>query len=319
MWRKFSRPGQPLAPQRVYRCGNCQAAISGAVRGPDAAWHGQCRSCHEIASAQLELVADRPGGAFIQIWRCRCGTARSCRPGWATRCMICLDDRSVESAAAGDLRPVAELIASEELAGRVRQALGLADDAVVPFRVAREAASALVVTDRLRRMDRPGWDVLATDVHGLPWYDSGRPVSHGTWGRHRKCGTIAKMTEGALDCPACGPEPGSRTHRARRDDPYLLYLVRTRRYQKFGVGGQQRVRTHVRGGAQVVRVLSAPFAHVVLAEKALKDMHRDQIVHRVRRGMIESFGQGTEVVGRRTPIVLEDVLPDGEDVTHRFR
>jgi hypothetical protein len=168
-------------------------------------------------------------------------------------------------------------------------------------------------------MDRPGWDVLATDVHGLPWYDSGRPHSHGTWGRHEKCGTIAKMTDGSLDCPSCGPEPGSRTHLARRDDPYLLYLVQTRKYQKFGVGNRHRIRTHIRSGAEVAQVLSGPFAHVILAEKALKDLHRDAIVRTVKRGMIESFGQGTEVVRRRSPVSLTQVMPDGQDVTHLFQ
>jgi hypothetical protein len=61
-------------------------------------------------------------------------------------------------------------------------------------------------------------------------------------------------------------------------------------------------------------VLRAPFARVIVAEKALKDVHIT--VRRVKRGMIESFGQGTEVVRRRTPVSLVEVLPDGEDVTY---
>jgi hypothetical protein len=306
----------------AYRCANCLSAISGAGhvrRGPDSAWYGQCRACHELVVAQLELVADRPSGMFIQIYQCRqCGTARSCRPGWTTRCMICLDDRTVAEDVEGRMRQASELLADPALAGRVCQVLGLPDDTVVPFRAAREAASALAVGDRLRRAARPGWAVAATDVYGLPWYDSGKPHSHGTWGRHEECGTIAKMADGSLDCPACGPEPGSRTHEARRDEPYLLYLVQTHKYQKFGVGDRRRVRTHIRGGAEVVQVLSGPFAHVILAEKALKDLHRDVTVRRIRRGMIESFGQGTEVVYRRTPVSLTQVMPDGEDVTHWF-
>jgi len=325
MWFSLSRPEQPAAQQAVHRCVNCMATISGpgcVPSGPDSAWHRQCLSCHEVAAAQLALAVDRPDGVPIQIGRCLlCGTTRSCRPGWTTRCMICLDDRTVEADADGHLRRAGDLMADTALTGRVRQALGLAEDAAVPYRVAREAASALVVAGRLRLMERPGWEVLATDVHGLPWYDSGQPCSHGTWGRHEKCGTIAKMTEGSLDCPSCGPEPGSRTHQARRDDPYLLYLVQTRKYQKFGVGDRRRVRSHIRGGAEVVQVLSGPFARVILAEKALKDLHRDAIVRSVRRGMIESFGQGTEVVRRhrRSRISLTAVMPDGEDVTHRFR
>jgi hypothetical protein len=213
---------------------------------------------------------------------------------------------------------VPELTADPALTERVRQVLGLADGAVVPFRVAREAASALAVGDRLHRAYRPGWTVVATDVHGLPWYDSGKHHSHGTWGRHEKCGAIAKMTDGPGDCPACGPESGSRTHQARRDETYLLYLVQTHKYQKFGVGDRRRVRTHIRGGAEVIQVLSGPFAHVILAEKALKALHRDVTVRRIRRGMIESFGQGTEVVPRWTPVSLTQVMPDGEDVTHWF-
>lgn len=324
MWFSLSRPKQPAAQQQaVRRCVNCMAALNGpggAPSGPDSAWHRQCLACHEAAAGQLALVIDQPDGVPIQIRQCRrCGTARSCRPGWMTRCMICLDDRTVEADASGHLRQAGDLMADTALTGRVRQALGLAEGAVVPFRVAREAASALAVAGRLRWMDRPGWDVLATDVHGLPWHDSGLPYSHGTWGRHEKCGTIAKMTDGSLDCPSCGPEPGSRTHLARRDDPYLLYLVQTRKYQKFGVGNRRRVRTHICGGAEVAQVLSGPFAHVILAEKALKDLHRDAIVRSVRRGMIESFGQGTEVVRRRIPVSLTQVMPDGEDVTHLFR
>jgi hypothetical protein len=69
----------------------------------------------------------------------------------------------------------------------------------------------------------------------------------------------------------------------------------------------------------VAQVLNGPFAHVILAEKALKDLHRDAIVRSVRRGMIESFGQGTEVVRRRNPVSLIQVMPDGEDVTHLFQ
>ncbi|HEX7162538.1 MAG TPA: hypothetical protein VF223_15045 [Trebonia sp.] len=165
---------------------------------------------------------------------------------------------------------------------------------------------------------QPGTATAGTDVHGLPWADSGRPVSHGTWGRHQRCGTIAKLGEGALDCPSCGPEPGSHTHAARRDDPYLLYLVKTRKYQKFGVGDRRRVMTHLRGGAEVIQVLRAPFARVVLAEKTLKELHGDAVVSQVKRGMIESFGQGTEVVPHRTVITLAEVLPSAEDITATF-
>jgi hypothetical protein len=69
----------------------------------------------------------------------------------------------------------------------------------------------------------------------------------------------------------------------------------------------------------VVQVLKAPFAQVVLAETTLKRQHRTQIAGRARRGMISSFGQGTEVTRRKTLIRLTDVLPQGEDVTQLFR
>jgi hypothetical protein len=95
-------------------------------------------------------------------------------------------------------------------------------------------------------------------------------------------------------------------------------LVKTGKYQKFGVGDRRRVMTHVRGGAEVVQVLRAPFAHVILAEKALKELHGGAVVRQARRGMIESFGQGTEVVRRRTAISLAEVLPGAEDVTATF-
>ena len=232
--------------------------------------------------------------------------------------MVCLDDRTAEDAPDARRQQAEELLAREDIAASVRRAARLGEGMPVPFGAAREAASALAVAERLRRFEKPGWEVLATDVHGLPWSESGRPLSHGTWGRHHKCGTIAKLGEGTVDCPSCGPEPGSRSHAARAGDPYLLYLVKTRKYQKFGVGDRRRVMTHVRGGAQVVQVLRAPFAHVILAENTLKERHREAIVRQPRRGMTGSFGQGTEVVPRRTLISLAEVLPGAEDVTATF-
>jgi hypothetical protein len=303
-------------------CANCLRPVSGpgrVPRGPDIAWHIHCRDCAAAAEGQLELMASEPGGAPVLLFRCvRCATARSCRPGWKTRCMVCLDGRTAESAPDGRWQQAREFLAEGDLAATLRRRLALGAAEPVPFRPAREAVSALVVAERLRRFERPGWEVLATDAHGLPWFDSRRAISHGTWGRHRRCGTVAKLGEGSLDCPSCGPQPGSRTHAARRDDPYLLYLVKTRKYQKFGVGDRRRVLTHVRGGAEVIQVLQAPFAHVILAEKALKELHGDAIVWQVRRGMIESFGRGTEVVRRQMAISLAEVLPGAEDVTATF-
>lgn len=68
-----------------------------------------------------------------------------------------------------------------------------------------------------------------------------------------------------------------------------------------------------------MQVLRAPFAQVVLAETTLKRQHRAQVAGRANRGMISSFGQGTEVTRRKTLISLTEVLPHGEDITQWFR
>ena len=304
-------------------CVNCGRSLgeSGATAHGDAVgWYWHCRPCAQLAAEQLELVADQPGGSPIRVYRCRlCGSQRSCRPGWLTRCHLCLDERShglvitdaaqrFRSAQSGD----ADLLPSLRL---LYGALGRdADHAGV------EASAALVLATVVRRAERPGWDVVATDVHGLPWTGSRTAAtSHGTWATHQACGSLAKLRPGSIDCPVCGPAKGSRPHLARRDDPYLLYLVAHRGWQRFGVGNYRRVRSHQRDGAEVIQVLRAPFAHVVLAETALKRMHRDQIAGRTRRGMISSFGQGTEVTRRSALISLTDVLPDSQDVTYWFR
>jgi hypothetical protein len=57
---------------------------------------------------------------------------------------------------------------------------------------------------------------------------------------------------------------------------------------------------------------------VVLAESILKQVHGHATIGRVKRGMIASFGQGSEVVRRRVTIGLTQVHPDGEDVTSSF-
>jgi hypothetical protein len=143
---------------------------------------------------------------------------------------------------------------------------GAQDGAISPFEV-----TAIGIVPQPR---------LAADVYGLPWKGIRADyLSHGTWPRHDACGMVAKLGLGAVDCPTCGPEPGSRTHHARRDDPYLLYLVCTKRWQKFGVGDQQRVRARVRGGAEVIQ---APFARIVLAERTLKQRHGDATPRRVK-------------------------------------
>ncbi len=164
------------------------------------------------------------------------------------------------------------------LAGQTRQLLGLTPGASIPLRGAVEASSYITLAEELSRRDRPGWANLATDVHGLPWLGTrAEHHSHGTWARHDACGTVAKLGPGAVDCPACGPEP------------------------------------------EVIQVLRAPFAQVVVAERTLKELHRDPMSRRVRRGMIATFGEGTEVTRRRVLVELTDALPEGEDVTSWFR
>jgi hypothetical protein len=164
--------------------------------------------------------------------------------------------------------------------------------------------------------------VLAGDVHGLPWLgERDAPSSHGTWGYHDNCMTLQKLTLGSLDCVICGPRPGSRRYDVHRDDPYLLYLVRHRRLQKFGVGDECRVRAHIAGGAEVVQVLEARHADVVEAEMVLKRQKRAAAKRiwgwQLKRAST-TFGVGTEVVPMRVPIDLMEVLSHGKDVTDRF-
>jgi hypothetical protein len=306
-------------------CANCGEALvsrpNTVLRGPDTAWHSQCRACFELIADQLELLLDTPDGAAIRIYRCRrCGTPRSCRPSWTTRCQVCLDERSRNPVIyeAGQ-RFLGQLAKDAELAEQAWLFLELAPDEPISARGAVEVFSYLTVQEELRRFERPGWSVLACDVHGLPWTGKRkRHTSHGTWARHDACGRVQLLRKGSVDCGTCGPEPGSRTHLARREEPYLLYLVRHRRLQKFGIGGEDRVRAHQRAGAEVIHVLRGRFDQVVLAEKTLKERHRHRIVRRRIRTMPVSFGQGTEVVGRRVIIDLDEALPSGQDVTHWF-
>jgi hypothetical protein len=80
-------------------CRNCHDEVAGrpggAKRGPDVAWFVHCWPCARLATEAMELLENQPDGVFIQILRCRhCGAERACRPGWRTRCHICLDQRS---------------------------------------------------------------------------------------------------------------------------------------------------------------------------------------------------------------------------------
>jgi hypothetical protein len=112
----------------------------------------------------------------------------------------------------------------------------------------------------------------------------------------------------------CPPDDGSRTFRAKKDDPHLLYLVRSGRWQKFGHGNWPRVRAH---RSEIVQVLRARHEDVVKAEAELKTRHRNK-PHPALGSTPPTFGAGGEVVPSTLPIDLADVLPIGEDVTAWF-
>jgi hypothetical protein len=192
------------------------------------AWHACCRDCHDLAAGQMELAEDRPSGAAIQVYRCRiCGDLRSCRPGWHTRCHVCLDEHTDGAWLEGTSQECLVMFAHNPLlALQAGRNLNLGHCEQITPRVIVQATACLTVGVQLARYERPGWTVIATDVWGLPWRGvRSRAVSHGTWARHDACGTMTVLRAGSVDCPTCGPQPGSRTHRVRQDQPYLLYQV----------------------------------------------------------------------------------------------
>jgi hypothetical protein len=285
-------------------------------RGPDTAWLVHCRACAALVEEQMEIVATSPGGAKVDIWRCTwCGSLRSCRKGWRTRCMVCVDDRTVVEL---DVK-----VARKSLPELVRVTGNVFE--VKPARVTAGQLSMvlnhLAAEERVDALRRPGWTVLATDVHGLPFYVSDDHLSHGTWAVHDICGAVAKITAARPECPACPPEPGSRTHRARAEEPHLLYLVRYLDLLKFGHGDVNRVRAHVRAGCRVIRVLRGSHAAVVSAELTLKRRYRDRVILADEWDLPLTFGTGSEVVEGRYRIDIRRFLTgdDVQDVTDRFR
>ncbi|MFE2753598.1 hypothetical protein ACFXGA_16545 [Actinosynnema sp. NPDC059335] len=301
--------GRPV----VRTCVNCGDPVLG--KGVAVAWFTHCPPCARIATGSMELLLALPA---IEFHRClRCGAERAFRPGWHVRCHVCLDERSAPDLPVFGL--AADLLRAGGHTGRVRQFLDLDARRPVPVRGAAEFVAATALANELDAHRRPGWTLLAGDVWGLPWLGvRTRSTSMGTWGRHEACGTIGLLRKGRTECAACPPEPGSRTHRARRDDPALLYLVRFGRVHKFGRGDDRRVRAHLRAGASAVHVLAARHEAVVAAENALKRRHRNDLAA-PGAPMPVTFGTGTEVVPRRVRVDLAAVLPEGEDVTHRYR
>lgn len=311
------------APRK--RCANCLAPMPGrqrsGLRGRDIAWLVHCRECAALVQGQLELLEDRPGGAPIQIWACRqCGTSRSCRPGWATRCPVCLDARTV-------LEPEDEAGMQTAIDADPRLRKFLAETAEVPPRQVtaytyREVLSLIAVYAHIEKVEQPGWTPLATDVHGLPFFSSDKALSHGTWARHDACGSVGKLTEGRDECRTCPPVPGSRTHRARVGTRQLLYLVRYLDLLKFGHGDARRVRAHLRSGCEAVLVLEADHQEVVRAETELKRRLRLQLIDPAEWNLPKTFGTGSEVVPDHVTVDLRKALATAkgvQDVTTRFQ
>ncbi|MDH6464316.1 hypothetical protein M2302_004514 [Micromonospora sp. A200] len=269
----------------------------------------------------MEPLDYLPAHSGINIHQCRyCGSHRVCRSGWRTRCHVCLDERSSGLALASGEQLLSRLTHEPALADQVRRFAGLTDTAAVPVRAAAEFQAAVALGEELDRRGRDGWTDLVGDVHGLPWYGEKRGISsHGTWGIHIRCGSWQRLGDACTECP---PEQGDRSFAALRDTSYLLYLVRHRGLLKFGVGGARRVRQHLLAGAELVEVAEGRHADVIAAEAILKRQKRDAAVPlRVWRTwrMPASFGAGTEVVRAGVRIRLADVLPDGRDVTGRFK
>jgi hypothetical protein len=226
--------------ERKTFCVNCLTRVrgraGGRLRGRDIAWHAHCPPCAALVVDQMEpvLSVERSRGAPLEIHRCRwCGAERTCPAGWATRCHLCRDERTVGALASATT--LVDALAQYEQPG---------------WTVIAGDVLGLPWTDR--QYERK---------------------SHGTWGRHDACGRIQVMSRDRDECAVCTPEPGSRTHRARADDTHLLYLVRYQDFVKFGRGYRSRVHHHLRSGATPVQVLTARHADVHLAELALKRTH----------------------------------------------
>lgn len=291
-------------------CANCGDSLGipvtkkGGVRA--VAWMNHCDERADAIAEQMVLADEFP---TVQIWQCsECELTRTCRPGWSTRCHACLDDRTnltdldLDGLAAAfeDRFPEYAEEAKEWL---VADAL---DDASV-----HEYLSAAAYEEELEFRAHPGWTVLAGDVKGLP-YQRWDTESHGFWGRHDKCGTVQNLS--VRECRNCDPEPGSRTHRARKDDPHLLYLVANDGRLKVGHGDRNRILTHTRGGAAIVSVRRATFAETTTAERDILRRH-SKVISKGHKDLPKSFGSGTEVLPGETDIDLSEFLPDAEDVT----
>ncbi|RZT83863.1 hypothetical protein EV383_0683 [Pseudonocardia sediminis] len=273
----------------------------------------------------MKLIEDRPNGQSIQIWECRsCEATRACRPGWLTRCHVCLDERTDPSIAEAYGMIFESMITTDEERQKLRDIYGVGANEWIDDVDAHGLIMYNTVQDELLMHERPGWSVLAADIAGLPWGGhSGRRSSHGVWGRHDACGTVQSMR--AVECAVCPPTPGSRTHRARAESPQLLYLVAfddpagVGSLVKFGHGSRRRVLDHISGGAVPLLVLRATFRQVVKAERKLAARYGCDAVGAIT-GLPASFERGTEVVPAGLNVDLHRVLSGTgvTDVTELF-
>ena len=303
-------------------CANCGAAVSRRAqsgnRGPDIAWMVHCKECSAVVEGQMTLIDSRPSGSAVEFWQCRsCGSVRACRPGWRTRCPVCLDERTVVDAdTVGDMQA---LLRSRGFRAELAETFDIESRAVTP-KHALMAQSVLYLMNHEDSHARPGWTVLATDVWGMPWGYRDPARSHGTWAAHDACGTVQTITKARPECRACPPEADSRTHRAKTGQPQYLYLVHYEGLLKFGHGDANRVRAHLRSGCELVTVLRGPFEDVVMAELAIKRAYRERLVDPQSWTMPVTFGAGSEVVTNDVVIALSHYLsgPKVVDVTSRF-
>ena len=278
-----------------------------------------CRECAALVADTMTLVQHRPSGAAIDIWQCNtCAATRSCRPRWRTRCPVCLDERTVFEDEEQS-RLLDELKEEREFKQLVADILEIDLRQVTPQHM-WTVLNGLFIGEREEEFMRPGWTVLATDVRGMPWFALDPSTSHGTWASHDVCGTVQNLTLARPECRVCPPEPGSRTHRAKADQPQMLYLIRWLDLLKFGHGDGNRMRSHRNAGCDVVQVLQGPHTDVVAAELRMKRHFRDQLIDPLEWEMPITFGTGSEVVPDDVPVRLADFLSGSnvKDVTHRW-
>lgn len=304
----------------AYYCENCHAPITGrpgsSTRGRDVAWFMSCPACSALAEKGIKRIKH---SVAIDIWECKtCGARRSCRPGWRTRCPVCLDDRTQLTQHQRALHD-----------GRAKKSHSLrllpaptSNTPLVQVRakelITRRATEAQA--DLREALALPGWTYLASDICGLPWEPMlNVTTSHGSWAVHDVCGKLQKINIGHRECVRCPPEQGSRTFRAKAAQQQYLYLVHQGGLLKFGHGTGRRISAHRAAGCSVVQVLRAPHADVVKAELALKRELRAQMVDPAHWDNVpDTFGTCTEVVEDTVDVQLSRFLPHATDVTNRW-